>query len=84
MPINAMQIVAATMTGYPKIGLRENTGMISDANAKAGMYQNVDFRMPEDPEKVHPKGRRASGLSIEEVPAKVTIYREHHLSGREG
>src|SRR4029453_18917048 len=29
--------VAATITGYPKIGFRENTGMISDMNAKAGI-----------------------------------------------
>src|SRR5215475_1769289 len=37
MLTNAMHTVAATMTGYPKIGLRENTGMISDMNANAGM-----------------------------------------------
>ena len=42
--------------------------------------QNVDFRMPEDPEEVHPKGCRASGLRIEEVPAKVTVDRKHDLS----
>src|SRR6516225_1242762 len=29
--------VAATITGYPKIGFRENTGMISDIKAKAGI-----------------------------------------------
>ena len=34
---NPMQTVAPTMTGYPKIGFRENTGMISDTKAKAGM-----------------------------------------------
>ena len=37
MPMNAMHTVAATMTGYPKIALREKTGMISEANAKAGI-----------------------------------------------
>src|SRR4029453_2528238 len=37
MLTNAMHTVAATMTGYPKIGLRENTGTISDTNAKHGM-----------------------------------------------
>src|SRR4030095_11284908 len=37
MLTKAMQTVAATMTGYPKIGLRENTGIISDMNANAGM-----------------------------------------------
>src|SRR5437588_10856523 len=34
--INPMHTVAATMMGYPKIALREKTGMISEANAKAG------------------------------------------------
>src|SRR3954470_15710040 len=36
MLTKAIQIVAATMTGYPKIGFREKTGMISDMNAKHG------------------------------------------------
>jgi hypothetical protein len=34
--MNPMQTVAATITGYPKIGLRENTGIISEAKANAG------------------------------------------------
>jgi len=29
--------LAATIAGYPKIGLREKTGMISDVKAKAGI-----------------------------------------------
>src|SRR5262249_24762566 len=29
--------LAATIAGYPKIGLREKTGMISDEKAKAGI-----------------------------------------------
>src|SRR5580692_25605 len=37
MLTNPMQRVAPTMTGYPKIGFRENTGTISDTNAKAGI-----------------------------------------------
>jgi hypothetical protein len=32
-----MASVAATMIGYPKIALRENTGMISETKAKAGI-----------------------------------------------
>src|ERR1700690_838905 len=36
---NAIQTVAATITGYPKIGLRENTGMISDIKATQGMMR---------------------------------------------
>src|ERR1051325_8353911 len=37
MEMSAMQTVAATITGEPKMGLREKTGMISDAKAKAGI-----------------------------------------------
>src|SRR5256885_13602264 len=36
MLMKAMATVAATMTGYPNIAFRENTGMISEAKAKAG------------------------------------------------
>src|ERR1700733_13531800 len=36
MLTNAMKTVAPTITGYPKIGLREKTGTISDTNANAG------------------------------------------------
>src|SRR5260370_8892905 len=41
-----MQTVAPTMTGYPKIGLRENTGIISDANAKQGMIRTYTSGCP--------------------------------------
>jgi hypothetical protein len=37
MLTNPMKIVAATMTGYPNIGLREKTGTISEMNANAGI-----------------------------------------------
>jgi hypothetical protein len=37
MEMNPIAMVAATITGYPKMALRENTGMISEAFAKAGM-----------------------------------------------
>jgi hypothetical protein len=39
MLTNAMHTVAATITGYPKIGLREKTGIISDMKAKQGMMR---------------------------------------------
>ena len=39
MLTKAMHTVAATITGYPKIGLREKTGMISDMKAKQGMIR---------------------------------------------
>ena len=35
--------------------------------SKAGNYQDVDFRMTEDPEEVHPDRRRAARLCIEEM-----------------
>src|SRR5688572_25713227 len=35
-PRKAMSMVAYTMTGYPKIGFRENVGMISDTSPNAG------------------------------------------------
>src|SRR5215510_14503632 len=33
--IKAIMVVAATIIGYPKMGLREKTGMISERQAKA-------------------------------------------------
>src|ERR1700752_3022288 len=41
-----MQTVAATMTGYPKIGFRENTGMISDMKAKQGIIRTYTSGWP--------------------------------------
>ena len=41
-----MQTVAATITGYPKIGLREKTGMISDMKAKHGMISTYTSGWP--------------------------------------
>src|SRR6185369_2367882 len=37
MLTNPMHTVAPTITGYPKMGFLENTGIISDKNAKAGI-----------------------------------------------
>src|SRR5271170_7476769 len=45
-PTKPMQTVAATITGYPKIGLRENTGMISEANAKQGIIRTYTSGCP--------------------------------------
>src|SRR6202167_5693587 len=39
MLTNPMHTDAATITGYPKIGLREKTGMISDMKAKQGIIR---------------------------------------------
>ncbi len=67
-----MQTVAATITGYPNIGLREKTGTISDRKANAGIIR-THTRMPEDPEEVHPNHGRASSLRVKEVPAEITV-----------
>ena len=71
------------MTGYPKIGLREKTGMISDKKAKARNDQNVDFRMSEDPKEVHPEHSRATGLGIEEMASEIPIDQQHDLRSRQ-
>src|SRR6266851_9328539 len=41
-----MQTVAPTMTGYPKIGFRENTEIISDINAKQGIIRTYTSGCP--------------------------------------
>src|SRR5262245_22632922 len=41
-----MARVAATMMGYPKIALRENTGTISETEAKAGMTRTYTSGCP--------------------------------------
>ena len=46
MLIKPMATVAATMMGYPKIGLRENTGTISEMNANAGMINTYTSGCP--------------------------------------
>src|ERR1700758_4177055 len=46
MLTNPMQTVAATMTGYPKIGLREKTGIISDMKAKHGIMSTYTSGWP--------------------------------------
>ena len=75
--------VAATITGYPKIALREKTGMISRAKRERRQHQNVDLRMPEDPEEVHPQHSRAASLRVEEMRAKIAIDRQHDLRRRQ-
>src|SRR5258708_34036871 len=56
MLTKAMQTVAPTMTGYPKIGLRENTGIISEANAKQGMIRTYTSGCPNTQKKRIHKG----------------------------
>src|SRR6202166_2964987 len=59
MPINPMHTVEATMMGYPKIALREKTGMISEANAKAGKTSTYTSGWPKNQKKKNPKKTNA-------------------------
>ena len=68
-----MPTEAATMAGYPKIALRENTGMISFANRERRKDQHVDLRMAEDPEEMHPDDGRAARLRVEEMCAEIAV-----------
>ena len=43
--------------------------------------EDVDLRMAEDPEEVHPQHGRAAGLRIEEVRAEIAVERQHDLRG---
>src|ERR1019366_4695235 len=45
--------------------------------------EDVNLRMPEYPEEVHPEHRGAAGLRIEEVRAQVAIEQQHDLSRSE-
>ena len=47
--------------------------------SKSGQDEDVDLRVAEDPEKMHPQNRRAAGLGIEEMPAKVAVDEQHDL-----
>ena len=44
--------------------------------------QNVDFRMAENPEEVHPQYGGATRLRVKEMGTQKTIERKHHLRSR--
>ena len=46
---------------------------------EGGQHKNIDLRMPEDPEEVHPDDGRAAGLGVEEMPSEVAVDHEHDL-----
>ena len=50
---------------------------------KARNDQDVDFRMSEYPEEVHPEHGRATGLGIEEMAAQIAIDEQHDLRRRQ-
>ncbi len=70
---NPIATVAATITGYPKIGLRENTGTISETKRERRNDQDVDLRMSEDPEEMHPDHGRAARLRVEKMRAQIAV-----------
>ena len=57
--------------------------MISETNAKAGNDEDVDFRMTEDPEEVHPERGRSARLRVEEVAAQIAVDEQHDLRRRQ-
>src|SRR4029453_14972015 len=81
MLTKAIQTVAATITGYPKIGFRENTGTISDIKAKKKTKKNQDLhlRMSKYPKEVHPERGGPTRLRIEEVPSQIPVHEQHDL-----
>src|SRR5262249_23372135 len=50
--------------------------------SKARNDQDVNFRMTENPEEVHPENGRSAGLRIEKVSSEISINQEHDLCGR--
>ena len=50
-------------------------------DGKGRDHQNVDLRMSEDPEEVHPEYGGAAGLRVEEVSAQIAIDDQHDLRG---
>ena len=45
--------------------------------------QDVDFRVAEDPEEMHPERGRPTGLRVEEMAAEVAIDEQHQLRRRQ-
>ena len=53
--------------------------MISLAKRKGRQHEDVNLRMAEDPEEVHPQNGRAAGLRVEEMRAEVAVEHQHDL-----
>src|SRR6267143_194698 len=49
------------------------------SKSERGNNQHIDFWMAENPEEVHPNYGGASGLRVEEMPAEVTVDKQHDL-----
>ncbi len=50
---------------------------------KGRNHQDVHFRMPKDPEKMHPESCGAACLRIEKVSAQIAVDQQHDLRRRE-
>src|SRR5260221_1169184 len=48
--------------------------------AKSWQHEDIDFRMAEDPEKVLPQNRGATGLGFEKLRAKKSLKHQHDLT----
>ena len=46
-------------------------------------HQNINLRMPEDPEEVRPEHRRAARLRVKKIRVEISIQDQHDLAGRE-
>ena len=51
--------------------------------SKGRQHQDVDFRMAENPEEMHPEDGGSAGLRVEEMAAEIAVDRKHDLGGRE-
>ena len=70
--------------GIAEDGLAGEDGDDFRSEGKTGDDQDVDLRVAENPEEMHPQDGGAASLSVKEVRAEETIESEHHLGGRKG
>ena len=64
-------------------GLARKDGDNFRGEGKGGNNQDIDFRMTENPEKMHPKCCGTASLRVEEMRAGEPVKQEHDLGGRE-
>src|SRR5438876_813861 len=79
MLTKAIQTVAATMTGYPKIGFRETTGTMSDIKAKQGIIRMYTSGCPT----LQKKSTQCAQPETERIqPWKRHVPRADHQRGQ--
>ena len=62
---------------------REDRNNFGDESER-GDHEDVDLRMAENPEEMHPDDGGTSGLRVKEVPAEIAVNQQHDLRGGEG